>query len=316
MRLTQKELKKQLSLSGGQYGVEFLKQLQITITNYLQRAESIQINVNKRLEVFDFSNIQIDGELSEQYKRWLIAKMMINEDNTIEPCLREGYELIDRLRTAVTGESLKYFVGVVAGRGSKKQLYEGFLTLKQIMSMTNLEPIWQNTANSLFKLRLRTKKSELLKSLKPASTASKNLYQEIINYASANENRIKNEGNIFEAYRYMRKNKIQFSPEKFDEIYLQTRANTASFVQGGDIDIESVKYFGGNAPSLVSLSTIISALRSFNQAIGLTSLSEIQNALFVLFEKQMPDLTDQLEQEQNQVISQSSQQLMRLLPNK
>jgi hypothetical protein len=94
------------------------------------------------------------------------------------------------------------------------------------------------------------------------------LYSSIRAYASSTQKY--NKGNLYEVYRVLKgrygSNEIppaSWSAEEFEEVYLSVIRNTASFVKGGDILTEQVKFFGTSVPSLVSLGTIRNTLEAF-----------------------------------------------------
>lgn len=304
-----KQLSKNLSLNTGKYTQNFLSKLSIQISLYLIEAKHIMLQFQKRLQMYNLYNA---FDISEEYRRWLIAKMMISDD--IEECLKNGYVIIDQIRTAITGEHIKYFVGKEIGRGQNRKLYEGYLSLEEIMSMSKLEAIWKNTENSVFKLRINATASKLSNSLRPASTFNQSLYNSIKLYAAKSKKT--NEGNVFEAYRYMAKRKIKFDEDVFDTIYLNTRKNTASFVMGGDDLDESIKYFGGANPSLVSLSTIISTLTQFVNILSISNIMELKSSLEQMFSKQLDNISPIIENDLEEVVKTTITSLKQIIPQK
>ena len=66
-------------------------------------------------------------------------------------------------------------------------------------------------------------------------------------------------------------------------IYLTTRKNTGSFVTGGDILNDQIKFFGGSVPSLASISTIKDTLTIFVNSLSTLSGVQLDNSLNELF---------------------------------
>ena len=64
---------------------------------------------------------------------------------------------------------------------------------------------------------------------------------------------------------------------------MATRKNTGSFVTGGDILNDQIKFFGGSAPSLASISTIRDTLTIFVNSISTLSGVELVDSLNNLF---------------------------------
>lgn len=284
-----KYLKEELNKETGQFSQEFLDNLKLEIKLFLLEIDNVIYRFNHQ---FALSQLMNDNDIKLEVRRYIVAKQMISQQPEIEQLLKTGYQIIDELRQAFTGEEVKYFVGVTVGRSH--QLYEGYLTMQQILALTRLEPIWKNTASSVFKLRFSASKGSLISMLKPASQAHSTLYSSIASYASTHG--IRNEGNIFEAYRIMvdKQQSNNIPPAEWDQdifditleqVINMTRKNVVSFAKGGDFLDESIKFFGGQNPSLASLSTIKNILSAFLEILNMDNISAIRTSLSVLFEK-------------------------------
>lgn len=284
-------IKKILSQELGQevssYSAETINLLISKINNYLKRVEIW----NQKTTAYYRQIAQKDPDMREELKRYLATKEMIKVMPEIENLLKEGYQIIDIIREKITGEQIKYFIGVEY-RGN---LYEGYLSMEQILDMAKVTPQWKGSLSSVIKLRLSgTNKSTLanlledMGSFREDSQKQKTLYSAVRAYASASGK--KNQGNIYEAYRALRSRYSSdtippaiWDPDEFDTLYLATRKNTGSFVTGGDILNDQIKFFGGSVPSLASISTIRDTLIAFTDSLSNLSGLSLDQSLNELF---------------------------------
>ena len=229
--------------------------------------------------------------MKEELKRYIAAKQMIKIAPEIENLLKEGYQMIDIIREKITGEHIRYFIGVEY----KGKLYEGYLSMEQILNIAKVTPQWKGSLSSMVKLRLRgTNKGTLaglledVGSVRDTDEQHSTLYSAVRAYASASGK--SNQGNIYETYRALRarysSNRIPpaiWNPDEFDALYLATRKNTGSFVTGGDILNDQIKFFGRSVPSLASISTIKDTLTIFVNSLSTLSGVQLDNSLNELF---------------------------------
>ena len=206
-----------LSKESGNYTQSFLELLNNEIKMFLLEINNIMYMFNYQIN----KSLMYDQNLSETFRRYIIAKDMIKHQPKIEQILKQGYYIIDQIREAFTGEELLYQVGVTY----YGKMYEGKIPLSQILKMSKVEPVWKNSANNIFKLRLsniqKSELSNILKEDKPEDSKHSTLWSSISAYASAQKK--KNFGNLYEAYRvlyYQRgSNKI---PPPFDKIEFES----------------------------------------------------------------------------------------------
>ena len=284
-----------LAEEGQLYSEQFLLNLKQEITSYLLAEERME----KRFNEFAKNNsIVIMNELTKtkkdvttEYLNYRIAKKFIQQNAEIDTMLKKGYEIIDLLRATFTGEEIVYSVGV----NYRNKLYEGNLSLAEILAMAKVEPNWKNKNNeNIFKLRLSGSSKAELKNKFPQPNNDKRstLFSSIRKYASPDKKW--NRGNVYEAYKKMAyeygSNRIppaKWDPNKFDEIFSEVKKNTTSFVKGGDFFNESIKFFDKSAPSLANLSTIKKALEVFNDIISQANTNNIKTGLQVLFNREV-----------------------------
>ena len=282
-----KILSNELSQDISTYSIETLSLLILKINNYLKKIELW----NKRTTAYYNNTIWSDPDMKDEMKRYLTTKQMIKVMPEIENLLKEGYQIIDIIREKITGEQIKYFIGVEY----KGKLYEGYLSMEQILSMAKATPQWKGSLSSTIKLRLSgVSKGDLSKLLEDVGSFREKdekhstLYSAIRAYASSSGKT--NQGNIYETYRALKtrysSNTIPsavWNPDEFDTLYMATRKNTGSFVTGGDILNDQIKFFGGSAPSLASISTIRDTLTIFVNSISTLSGIELVDSLNNLF---------------------------------
>ena len=282
-----KILSQELSRDISTYSNETIILLTSKINNYLKQIESW----DKRTTAYYNKIAQNDPDMKEELKRYIATKQMIKIMPEIENLLKEGYQIIDIIREKITGEQIKYFIGVEY----KGHLYEGYLPMEQILNMAKVAPQWKGSLSSMVKLRLSgTNKGTLAGLLKDVGSFREKdqkhstLYSAVRAYASSNGKT--NQGNVYETYRALRtrykSDRIPpavWDPDEFDALYLATRKNTGSFVTGGDILNDQIKFFGGSVPSLASISTIRDTLFTFVNLLQNMSDLDINNSLNQLF---------------------------------
>lgn len=282
-----KILSQELSRDISTYSNETIILLTSKINNYLKQIESW----DKRTTAYYNKIAQNDPDMKEELKRYIATKQMIKIMPEIENLLKEGYQIIDIIREKITGEQIKYFIGVEY----KGHLYEGYLPMEQILNMAKVAPQWKGSLSSMVKLRLSgTNKGTLAGLLKDVGSFREKdqkhstLYSAVRAYASSNGKT--NQGNVYETYRALRarykSDRIPpavWDPDEFDALYLATRKNTGSFVTGGDILNDQIKFFGGSVPSLASISTIRDTLFTFVNLLQNMSDLDLNNSLNQLF---------------------------------
>lgn len=286
----------QLSLSVGKFNSEYLQQLSTSIGAYLKRANSAvnrfeaQWRKVRDTPITAFTereqqsyNLKDDEKEKQEYlhslRKYLAAKQAIGK-NTAN-ILKEGYVLIDYIREAVTGQQTVYRVGFQ----EEGELYTGTLTLEQILKISRVDIQWKGFGASAFKLRLHA--DVHTKSLK--GSLSKNFSGQYLQYIHSiiRQSSTKvNKGNLFEAFIELSNSGCPESVSVIRNVFEDVKQNTVSFVKGGDIDNESVKFFGSD-PSLASLSTIIKALTQLQMLINTAkNPDQLKIGLQVLFTKE------------------------------
>lgn len=135
------------------------------------------------------------------------------------------------MREFFTGETIKYQVGIEY----YGKLYEGILSLEQIMSLAKVVPNWKGSVDNLIKLRLNTSKGNLARQLEQVSDDAEghsSLWSAIRSYVGKKTNR----GNVYEAYRVLvsrqGNNRIppaNWNEEEFDNVLNMVKKNTQSW---------------------------------------------------------------------------------------
>ena len=279
----------QLSLQNGQFSSQYLQTLNNSIKSYINKANNVMNGYKREFQQVQdqFPSQTAESPPKESYirawRRWKAAKNSISKNPNIGIVLQEGYVLIDTIRAAITGSEIVYHVGAVMGQGHSRTLYEGNLNLQQVLDMSYAAPIWKNTINSVFKLRLKRRVKSLTQSLQKSSAENYTFYLQVRNIAF--EEGIRNEGNIFEAYRGLSLTGYNKTKSEIISYLHDTVKNTISFIKGGDIGDESIKFFNAD-PSFASLSTLVDAFINLSQVFSLSNTTDIQRGLEIMFTKE------------------------------
>lgn len=292
-----KTLENEITGDISKFSLETLSALNKSIQSFLTKIQQWQMLAKSKLNDYmitykDPADQKLYSKLHSFEKKRALESILTGPGLTAEAILKEGYILIDEIRTKITGEQITYGIGVQY----RNKLYEGTVSMQDIISRSKVE-IDGNTLDSIIKLRIRASKAEWksLIEVENDGIAFTNNHSSLFTSIRAYfiENKIKNWGNIYETYKLLvskyGSNKIppaQFNEMEFIAAYLETVRNTESFAQGGDILNEQVKFFGGSAPSLVSLATIRDVLTRFSMALSTADMATIKDAVKTIFMKE------------------------------
>lgn len=126
------------------------------LQNYIDRLNDlynrIERDAKKKLEMYD----EIDAnEITTSYG---LYKELRDYDTEAFEILKEGYIIIDEIRTFFTGEEIVYDIGFTY----YGTLYEIPMTMEQILEKTKADYNTRSKLNDLFKLRMAVRKGDLV----------------------------------------------------------------------------------------------------------------------------------------------------------
>lgn len=212
-----------------------------------------------------------DAEASDITTSYGLYKSLKNFDEEATEILKEGYILIDEIRTFFTGEKIIYDIGFTY-RGNEN-LYEIQMSLEDILKNTKAVYNTRSKLNNLYKLRMNVRKGDLVQKYNEAHAyietvddGSSTVWSSIIRYLTQ---RVpgENKGNVYEAYKVyvsqFSSNRIppaSFSGEDFDTVLTQVKSNIAASTKGGDFLNYQIKFIS-SAPSLMTTSTVRKTLQ-------------------------------------------------------
>ena len=236
---------------------------------------------------------QLGNEISDEFQQSLISKYVLAKVNTrLTDLLKQGYEIIALLRRSITGETIKYGIAVEYYGTT----YEGYLTEEQILKLAS--PSFDRGSNNI-KLRLDKLSKSTIKTMLENNgnvTVIKDKGSNHSTLYSAIRAQVQkpNQGNVYEAYKVLKarykSNNIPpaiWDKNEFEEVYMEVVKNTASYVKGGDLFDEQYKFFGRSYPSLTTISTIRSTLKTFIALVQqLPKQNELSAALEQMFYKE------------------------------
>lgn len=248
-------------------GMQDLQAINQQLRAYLLRLEelgqAIAGQVEAQVKLVENSNINV-SEIGMRY--WAMKELQKREGDLAE-ILKQGYIYIEAIRKAITGQETEYLVA------TKRYgtLVEGKATLTEILNSASLSIDTRASYDSMLKLRL-TRQPEILKSDEADRTViansvseSSSVFSAVYNYFAASSGQVPkvNKGNAYETYRLIlaeRQGNNRLPPpitiETIEAAYAAVKGNTLPFYKGGDIGMVQVKYFGGSAPSLVTMKTL------------------------------------------------------------
>ena len=240
---------------------KIINELNLYLDNLNRIYDNIQSDAQKILGIYD--SIDAD-ELATSYG---LYKKLSSYDKEITDILKDGYVLIDEIRTFFTGEKILYDIGFTYG--NSENLYEMQLSMEEILSYTVATYNTRSKIDNLYKLRMSVTKGELVEKynavhqkINTVDDGSSTLWSSIARYIKGKAPI--NMGNAYEAYKVYVKmqngyNKIppaEFEAETFNNILEEVRKNIAASTKGGDLENIQIKFFGKSAPSLMTTSTV------------------------------------------------------------
>ena len=245
------------------------------LESYLQRLNNFYARVEDSaktvLEIYD--NEIKANEITTTYS---LYKELKGYDTEAFEILKEGYIMIDDIRTFFTGEKIVYDIGFTY----KNTLYEIPMTMEEILQYTKADYNTKSKVDNLFKLRMAVSKGKLVEAYNNAhrivdayDDGSSTIQSSISRYLKEKYDRqVMNQGNVYEAYKVYKatvgSNRIppaEFKSTDFDDILTQVRKNTAASTKGGDYLSTQIKFIS-SAPSLMTTSTVRTTL---NQVLNI-----------------------------------------------
>lgn len=235
------------------------------LKDYMNRLENIYNDIESDAQKTLGIAEAIDAsQLTTSYS---LYKKLNKYDDDIVTILKEGYILIDEIRTFFTGEKILYDIGFTY-RGVEN-LYEMQLTMEEVLSYTIATYNTKSKLDNLYKLRMSVKKGDLIakynesrQEMLAEEEGSTTLWSSIARYTQ--QKAPINMGNVYEAYKVYSKlqdgkNKIppaEWNQEQFDTILEEVKKNIASSTKGGDLENIQIKFFGRSAPSLMTTANV------------------------------------------------------------
>lgn len=244
---------------------------------------------------------------------YALFKQLSYNEKEIEELLKEGYILLDQMRTFFTGETITYTIGLPY-RGT---LYEKTMSMEEMLNYAHAEFGTKSKIDNLFKLRMTNKKglreslqadqSTIVSSMNGASSVWSTIWHYI--HSDSVNSKNKNLGNAYEVYRVIvaKRGTNEIPPpgpdiNEIESIFDSVRSNTASSQKGGDFMTEQIKYFA-SAPSLITTSlvrnTLNELLNIFNKYLATANSADFKEALSSLYLKDANknEITDAIELE-------------------
>lgn len=284
------------------------------LQKYLDKLENFYMRVESSAQ--EKYSVYKEADASEITTDYALYKSLKEFDGEATDILKEGYILIDEIRTFFTKEKIIYDIGFTYK--GKENLYEMELSLEEILAYSTATYNTRSKLNNLYKLRMNVRKGALVEKYNELHTyietlddGSSTIYSSIIRYLGKDSK--ENKGNVYEAYKvYKAKYKSNRIPpakweaKEFDTILTEVKSNIAASTKGGDFQNYQIKFIS-TAPSLMTTSTVRTTLKEvlniFENIARGNSSQEISEQVKKLFVKN-PDLNSvagSLEEESRQV---------------
>lgn len=260
-----------------------LLNLSKNIDNYLNRLDSFY-NSSSLGDASSIVSQYQAMQASQPTVTYAIYKRLSYSESEIQSLLKQGYIILEKIRTFFTAEEIKYEIGFIKGG----KLFEFQLTLQEVLERTKVAFNTRAKIDNIFKLRMSGGKKSLLNIYQDAQKAitadvkdSSTVFSAIYDYVKKqNSHGVKiNKGNAYEAYKRIvaeRSNQIPppVSVDLIQQTLTEIRGNTASSVKGGDFLTSQIKFYSA-APSLVTTSLIRTSLRDISNSFKMLSDSNL-----------------------------------------
>ena len=282
------------------------------LKDYIERLENLYNEIETKAQ--KILNISESIDASELTTSYSLYKKLSFYDEDITEILKEGYILIDEIRTFFTGEKILYDIGFTY-RG-RENLYEMQLTMDEVLSYVTATYNTRSKIDNLYKLRMSVKKGDLVakynevhQQMIAEEEGSTTLWSTIARYTQ--QKAPINMGNVYEAYKVYSKlqdgkNKIppaEWKEKDFEKILEEVKKNIASSTKGGDLENIQIKFFGRSAPSLMTTANVrktLTDILNIFQAISSGQedekiMQEVQNVF--LKSHELESITGKIEEE-------------------
>lgn len=170
---------------------------------YLNKLELFYDNIMEIAQ--EKYSIYQDANASEITTDYALYKSLRNFDSEATSILKEGYILIDEIRTFFTKEKIIYDIGFTYK--GKDNLYELQLSLEELLNNVTATYNTKSKLNNLYKLRMNVKKGDLVAKYNEAhgyidtvDDGSSTIFSSIMRYLEQRAPR-ENRGNVYEAYK-------------------------------------------------------------------------------------------------------------------
>lgn len=292
-----------------------VKKLTSQIQNYLDRYEQTSKGIVDRYN----NSIQNDPNLSDSTRRYQAVKTYNEQVDSIQDLLKEGYLYIDAIREFLTGQTIKYEIGIV----KEGILYEENIDLLTLIETSTLDIDSKISIGNAAKLRLKSGElsakilqNPIEKAIQSDVENASSIFSAVYNYfTNTLHNTPKvNKGNAYEVYKrliFERQNLNKIPPAKktsideINKVYEEVKRNNAAYYKGGDINNIQVKYLGNTPPSLTSLASIKRVLSKTKNALLIIQKEskpkqKIINSLVNLFTQKSSKIVNDIERSANE----------------
>lgn len=269
-----------------------INQQLLDIENFANRVTKQAIDLEKH-EDGSLSGSSIIRQLKQ-------AETITEWDKDITDLIRNSSILIQELRAFLTGETIRYQIGI----RYYGQIYEFEVPENVLLENVRLSyGTGRKNISTLFTLKLRNSKGLLIKEwqqyqissgqgrMSTSSVFSSFLKNKNIIYDSEGKAKKVNLGNVYEAtkkYQYQKGRKSQ------DSVFSSITSNIISSTKGGDFNNIQYKFLGRSAPTLADMSVIVNTLKACQELFTLGP-SQMGKKIKEIFVKDKNQVDSQLE---------------------
>lgn len=257
------------------------------IAKQIQQQESKIMSYDSEIQRFISQGMSRASAITQAYKENKIDVVINEEEQKLMDLILSGYLAVEKVRSALTGETIDYQIGA----GSKKtgKIIEANMTYEELAPYFKLEyrsegySIRIRVSQKMVKTVLQKQYSEINQNVDEIvsfTPGASSLYSSVFRYytdtrLNSGTGTVGNWGNFYEAYRLLlAKSKqgnlwipdVDSIASAFREV-LSGSGKSGSFAAGGDVFNTQVKGTFGSSPTLTSSQSVINALLDLKMAL-------------------------------------------------
>lgn len=257
------------------------------IAEQIRQQETKIMDYDSEIRRYTSQGMSRASAITQAYKEGRIDAVISEEEQKLMDLILNGYLAVEKVRSALTGETIDYQIGA----GSKKtgKVIEATMSYEELAPFFKIEyksegySIRIRVSQKMVKTVLQKQHSEIQENVNEVvnfTPGASSLYSSVFRYYTDTRlnhgtGTVGNWGNFYEAYRLLlaksdRGNLWVPSADSIAEAFrevLSGGGKSGSFAAGGDVLSTQVKAAFGSSPTLTSSQSVVNALYDLKSAL-------------------------------------------------